>query len=125
MFATTIRFTMPEDTDWERLRQQAVRRAFEVYRSVPGLRAMAFVFSPERGEFGGNYVWETQDDAEAFLRSDTWMEAVSLYGEPRLERAEVCAYVEEGDLVFPPEVDMRAASPSASAASDSSASAAP
>lgn len=107
MFATTIRFTMPADTDWEKLRQLAVRRAFEVYRSMPGLRAKAFVFSPERSEFGGNYVWETQDDAEAFLRSDAWRKALSLYGEPRLERAEICAYVEGGDLVFPPDYGVR------------------
>ena len=104
MFSTTIRFRMSPDTDWEKLRQLAIRRAFEVYRTVPGLRAKAFVYSPERSEFGGNYVWDTQDDAEAFLRSDAWRNAVSLYGEPRIERAEVCAYVECGDLVFPQDV---------------------
>ena len=107
MFATTIRFTMPADTSWEALRQLAIRRAFEVYRMIPGLRSTAFVFAPERSEFGGNYVWETQDHAEAFLRSAAWRTAVSLYGEPRVERAEVCAYVESGDLVFPPEYEVR------------------
>jgi hypothetical protein len=111
MFATTIRFTMPPETDWERLRQLAVRRAFEVYRAMPGLRAKAFIFAPERSEFGGNYVWETQDDAEAFLRSDSWRTAVSLYGEPRIEKAEVCAYVEGGDLVFPSHFGERASGP--------------
>ena len=117
MFATTIRFTMPPDTDWERLRQLAIRRAFEVYRSMPGLRAKAFVFSPERSEFGGNYVWDTQDDAEAFLRSDAWRAAMALYGEPRVERAEVCAYVECGDLVFPPEYEQRSSASEGAAAS--------
>ena len=107
MFATTIRFTMPADTNWEGLRQLAIRRAFEVYRAVPGLRAMAFIFAPERSEFGGNYVWETQDHAEAFLRSAAWRAAVSLYGEAHIERAEVCAYVEDGDPVFPPDYDVR------------------
>ena len=106
MFATTIRFTMPADTDWEKLRQLAVRRAFEVYRQLPGLRAKAFIFSPERGEFGGNYVWETQDDAEAFLRSDLFRANVARYGTPSvLERTEVCAYAEDGDLIFPPDYD--------------------
>jgi len=111
MFATTIRFTMPADTDWERLRQLAVRRAFEVYRTTPGLRSIAFTFAPERGEFGGNCVWETQDHAEAFLRSDPWRTALALYGEPRIERAEVSAYVEDGDLMFPAEYDLRSAPP--------------
>ena len=107
MFATTTRFTMPADTDWEALRRLAVRRGFELYRKIPGLHSKAFVFSPERGEYGGNYVWETQDDAEAFLRSETWRNAVSTFGEPRIERAEICAYVEDGDLVFPSGYDVR------------------
>ena len=113
MFATTVRFSVPADTDWERLRQLAVRRAFEVFRAIPGLRSHAFVFSPERSEFGGDSVWETQDHAEAFLRSDAWRAVLSLYGEPRIERAEVCAYVEDGDLLFPAEYDVRAAAPGA------------
>jgi hypothetical protein len=103
MFAMTTRFTLPENTDWEQVRALAVRRAFEMYRAVPGLRSKAFIFAPDRNEYGGNYVWETQDDAEAFLRSDSWTTIVSLLGEPRIERAEICAYVEGGDLVWPPE----------------------
>lgn len=109
MFATTIRFDLPADTDWERIRQLAVRSAFEQFRLVPGLRSKAFVFSPERGEFGGNYVWETQDDAEAYLRSPVWRAAVAALGQPRVERAEVCAYVECGDLVFPSALEAKPA----------------
>jgi hypothetical protein len=108
MFATTIRFQMPEDTDWERLRQGLVHTAFERFRAIPGLRAKAFVFSPERSEFGGNYVWDTQDDAEAYLRSESWRATVVRFGEPRVERSEICAYVECGDLVWPPEYEERA-----------------
>jgi hypothetical protein len=111
MFATTVRFSTPADTDWERLRQLAVRGAFDVYRTTPGLRAIAFVLAPERSELGANCVWETQDHAEAFLRSDAWRAVLSLYGEPRLERAEICAYVEDGDLEFPAEYDVRTAAP--------------
>lgn len=120
MFAMTTRFTMPEDTDWEQVRAQAVQRAFELYRTVPGLRSKAFIFAPDRNEYGGNYVWETQDDAEAFLRSDAWSRIVSLLGEPRVERTEICAYVEGGDLVWPPEYAPAAlsqASPSMDSAS--------
>jgi hypothetical protein len=109
MFATTIRFAMPQETDWEVMRQLAVRSAFEQFRRVPGLRAKAFVFSPERCEFGGNYVWETQDDAEAYLRSEAWRSIVARLGEPRIERTEISAYVECGDLVFPPAYEARPA----------------
>lgn len=113
MFATTERFTMPPDSDWEALRQVLVRRAFEVFRTVPGLRAKAFIFSPERCEIGGNYVWETQDDAEAYLRSAGFRATVQRWGEPRVERSEICAYVEDGDLVYPsePVTASRAAEP--------------
>jgi hypothetical protein len=103
MYATTIRFSMPPDTDWEALRRLLVRRAFEVFRTLPGLRAEAFIFSPERSEIGGNYVWQTQDDAEAYLRSAAFRASVQWWGEPRVERSEVCAYVEDGDLVYPAE----------------------
>ena len=118
MFATTVRFSMPPDTDWEVLRQTLVRRAFEIFRSVPGLRAKAFIFSPERSEIGGNYVWATQDDAEAYLRSAAFRATVARWGEPTVERAEICAYVEEGDLLYPSEpqpMSRAAESPSAGA----------
>jgi hypothetical protein len=107
MYAMTIRFTVPANTDWEAVRQLQVRRAFEMFRHVSGLRAKAFVFSPERGEVGGNYVWETQDDAEAYLRSDLFRASNARYGQPRLlEGAEISAYVEDGDIVFPPDYEV-------------------
>jgi hypothetical protein len=119
MFATTIRFGLPmdvEDTDWEELRQFLVRGAFETDRRLPGLRSASVVLSPERGEFGGNYVWETQDDGEAFLRSDRYRSLAHRFGEPHMiERCDVCAYVEDGDLLFPHDDDIQTAlGPSAS-----------
>lgn len=107
MYATTVRFSMPSDTDWEALRQMLVKHAFEFFRTVPGLRAKAFVFSPERCEIGGNYVWTTQDDAEAYLCSPAWRATVERWGEPRVERSEVCAYVEDGDLLYPMQAPTR------------------
>jgi hypothetical protein len=102
MFATTIRYALTPAPDWEHLRQSLVRRAFETYRFLPGLRSKALVLLPEKGECGANFVWETQDDAEAFLRSDLFRATVAQFGEPTLlERAEICAYVEDGDLLFP------------------------
>src|SRR6266540_461649 len=35
MFATTIRFALTADTDWEDFRQLLVRRAVDTYRYVP------------------------------------------------------------------------------------------
>jgi hypothetical protein len=110
MYATVIRFAAPRDVDWEDFRKAAIRRAFEVFRFVPGLRAKAFVLAPGEGEFGGNYVWETQDDAEAYLRSDLFRALVAAFGEPRVkEGAEIYAYLEDGDLLFPPDYETRSA----------------
>ncbi len=110
MFATTIRYPLPTGTDWEVFRQLLVRRAFDTYRFVPGLRSVALVLSPERGEVGGNFVWETQDDAEAFLRSDAFRATLAQLGDPSvLERGEIGAYIGDGDLLFPPDYDARTA----------------
>jgi hypothetical protein len=111
MFATTVRFTLSmdtEDTDWEDIRSLLVKHAFETDRRTPGLRSASLVLLPERREVGGNYVWETQDDAEAFLRSDGFRSLVRRFGEPHaLERSEICAYLEDGDLVFPHDYDVQ------------------
>ena len=55
MFATTIRFTMPADTKLGSAPAARDPPSLRVYRMIP-LRSKAFVFAPERSEFGGNYV---------------------------------------------------------------------
>jgi len=109
MHATTIRFTAPANADWEALRHHLVRLAFEMCHKTPGLHSTALTVAPERREFGGNYVWESQGDADAFLRSDLWKGEVARHGQPRLERAEVGAYIEEGDVLFPADFEERLA----------------
>ena len=70
MHAMVVRFAMPEGTDWETLRRVARERAEAYYRNLPGLRSKAFIISPERREYGGQYVWETREQLEEFLRSE-------------------------------------------------------
>jgi len=43
-----------------------IDRAETLYRNLPGLVSKAFLYDPETREYGGNYVWETRRDLEAF-----------------------------------------------------------
>ena len=88
MFATATRFTIPAGADWEDIGRELVRRAFHTWEHANGLRSAALILLPERREFGGNHVWETQEDAETFFRSPAWQRVVERYGNPRIERAE-------------------------------------
>jgi ribonuclease HI len=102
MFATTTRFAVPAGRNWDDLRHVLVARAFHTWDNVAGLRSAA-----ARREFGGNHVWETAEHAEAFFRSPRWQRVVEEYGEPRIERAEVCAYVESRSVIYPKDFDSR------------------
>lgn len=114
MLATTTRFTVPAGADWKDVERELVRRAFQTWEHAKGLRSAVLVILPARREFGGNHVWETQEDAETFFRSPAWQRVVERYGEPRTERAEICAYVEAGSIVYPTDFDARLAGASAS-----------
>lgn len=107
MFATATRFAVPEGTSWEGIRQVLVALSFQTWDKVAGLRSAALLLAPARREFGGNHVWETREHAEAFFRSPRFQRVVAEYGEPRIERAEVCAYVESGSVVYPADFDSR------------------
>jgi Domain of unknown function (DUF4865)/Putative mono-oxygenase ydhR len=100
MMASTIRFLLPEDTDWEAIRRLARDRA-ALYAAVPGLRAKAFLIDPERREYGANYVWLSREDLDAFLRSDLFQGAVARFGRPDVRIHEIAAYVDQGSVHAP------------------------
>lgn len=94
MFACSIRFQLPEGTDWNATREFMRERA-KLYAGLAGLRSKAFLIDPDRREVGANYVWETREAHEAFLRSDLFRAAVEKMGQPREIRTyEVVAYVD-------------------------------
>jgi hypothetical protein len=113
MFATATRFAVPAGTEWEDIERELVRRAFHTWEHAKGLRSATLVLLPARQEFGGNHVWETQEDAEVFFRSRAWQRVVERYGEPRIERAKICAYIESGSIIYPTDFDVRLAGASA------------
>jgi len=98
MIAATIIFTMPKDSDWDALRERAVVRAKEAYVALPGLHTKAFILNTETGEYGGMYVFETQADLDAFLKSDLITAAAEKLGQPAVHTYEVPAFIENGQL---------------------------
>ncbi|HET7752514.1 MAG TPA: hypothetical protein VFK85_01285 [Anaeromyxobacteraceae bacterium] len=114
MFATSTRFTVPAGAEWESIGRELVRRAFHTWEHANGLRSATLVVVPAHREFGGNHVWDTQEDAETFFRSPAWQRVVEKYGEPRIERAEIRAFIERGSIIYPTDFDERLAGASAS-----------
>lgn len=99
MYAMTALFTLPEDTDWNAMREFARQRAETYYLDLPGLKSKAFIIDSERRLYGGQYVWETREAMDAFIASDIFRGAREKFGEPEFRFFEVPAYVEQGALV--------------------------
>ena len=94
MFAACFRFVLPEGTDWNAMRNLMKERARQ-FNKLPGLRSKAFLLDVDRREIGGNYVWETRESLEAYLRSDLYRDVVRKVGEPKeLRIFEVPEYVD-------------------------------
>lgn len=104
MIASTIRYTLPEDTDWEATRSLLQERA-NLYVDMPGLISKAFLFDPKTREYGGNYVWKDRESLDAFLDSEMFKAAVKRFGTPEIHIHEVAAYLDRG-TIHGPEVDL-------------------
>jgi Putative mono-oxygenase ydhR len=101
MFTLTMRFTLPEDTDWSKIPALMEDRARNIYSNMPGLISKAFVYDPETREYGGNYVWERREQIDAFLKSDIVTGARARFGEPTYRVHQVAAYLDRGRVVVP------------------------
>jgi hypothetical protein len=94
MFAACFRFVLPEGTDWNAMRNLMKERAKQ-FNKLPGLRSKASLLDVDRREIGGNYVWETRESLEGYLRSNLYLDVVRKIGEPKeLRIYEVPEYVD-------------------------------
>ncbi len=94
MVATCFRFVLPEGTDWNAIRTLMKERAKQFIK-LPGLRSKAFLLDVDKREIGGNYVWETRESLDAYLRSNLYHDVVRKVGEPKeLRTYEVPEYVD-------------------------------
>jgi hypothetical protein len=99
MHALSIRFHLPQDSDWQAIRQLMRERA-ELYSGVEGLVSKAFILNPETCEYGGNYVWRDREAAEAFLKTALFQGAVKRFGAASIHRYDVAAYLDHGEVVL-------------------------
>jgi hypothetical protein len=99
MHALSIRFHLPQDTDWQAIKQLMRERA-ELYTGVEGLVSKVFILNSETGEYGGNYVWRDPEAAEAFLKTALFQGAVKRFGAPAIHRYDVAAYLDHGKVVL-------------------------
>ena len=94
MLAACFRFAVPDGTDWSAIRNLMKERAKQ-FRKLPGLRSKAFLLDAGSREIGGNYVWETRESLDAYLRSDLYLNVVRTLGSPKEFRVyEVPEYVD-------------------------------
>lgn len=97
MYALTVRFILKDNTDWSTIPDLMAERAETLYRNIPGLVSKAFLYDPENREYGGNYVWRTKGDLEAFLSSEIFRAAKEKFGEPKtLQIHHIAAYLDGG-----------------------------
>ena len=101
MFTLTMRFTLPEGTDWSKIPALMEDRARHLYSNMPGLISKAFVYDPLTREYGGNYLWERRDQIDAFLKSDIVAGARQKFGEPTYRVHRVAAYLDRGKVYVP------------------------
>jgi len=94
MFAACFRFAVPADADMDGMRKLMKDRA-KKFHGLPGLRSKAFLVDSERREIGGNYVWQTRESLDSYLRSELYLDVVRKLGEPKeLRIYEVPEYVD-------------------------------
>ena len=103
MYTLTMRFVLPDDTDWSKIPALMEDRARNLYKEMPGLISKAFLYDPATREYGGNYVWETREQLDAFLASDIVAAARAKFGHPTYSVHRVAAYLERGQVHVPAE----------------------
>lgn len=79
-----------------------IDRAETLYRNIPGLLSKAFLYDQQAREYGGNYVWQTKGDLEAFLSSEIFKAAKEKFGEPKtLQIHHIAVYLDHGRVHTP------------------------
>ncbi|GAC1419535.1 MAG: hypothetical protein NVSMB57_13880 [Actinomycetota bacterium] len=101
MYALTMRFHLPADTDWSAIPALMQDRARTFYSDMPGLISKAFVYDPETREYGGNYVWESRPALDAFLSSPVVADATTKFGTPTYSIHHVAAFLHRGTIEVP------------------------
>jgi hypothetical protein len=73
MTTTIVQFPIPDGWTREQV-EEAIHASAPLFQNVPGLIRKHYLASMESRTWGGAYIWESREQAEAF------------YGEPFIER---------------------------------------
>lgn len=94
MIAVLVSWELESPMYREALVEKFQRRRL-LYDGMAGLRSKTYWIDWERGEYGGFYLWETREAAEA-LYTPEWIEqATAFYGSrPEIRFLEVPVYVD-------------------------------
>jgi len=68
------------------------------FQALPGLLQKYYVHDPVTNEFGGFYVWDSQESLDAYMESDlrkTIADAYEVVGAPRVEKLNVATLLRE------------------------------
>lgn len=68
------------------------RERMPEFRQVPGLLQKYYVYDESANEWGGFYIWDSEESAEAYFKSDLRKSIPSTYdvdGTPRVEKLRV------------------------------------
>lgn len=99
MIAASILFKLPLTTNWAEIRQIARNRAESFYQGLDGLSTKAFVLNEQTGEYGGLYIWESREQLDNFVNSETFKKSRELFGVPDIKIFDLLAHIENGKLV--------------------------
>lgn len=71
---------------------------YDAFRALSGLKQKYYVHDPETGEFGGLYLWDSQEKLDDYLTSELRAGIAAAYqtiGAPRVDRLEVLSQIRE------------------------------
>lgn len=103
-YATLVTLPIPQGLSRAALIGE-FRKAVPIYAAVPGLARKYFILTPE-GLFGGVYLWQNKQAADAFYSPEWYARARAAYkADPRVERfaVPVALKTEAGDSLLPKE----------------------
>lgn len=103
-YATLVTLPIPQGLSRAALIGE-FRKAVPIYAAVPGLARKYFILTPH-GLFGGVYLWQSKQAADAFYSPEWYARARAAYkADPRVERfaVPVALKTDAGDSLLPKE----------------------
>jgi len=105
LIAVMVKFELRDEVQKQLADVEVARKhiggVVEGCRKIPGLREKLFIMDPETLAQGAMLIWESQEDFDAYLKSDEYKSTVLdiCEGEPRIEVYVHTANLRDGVLI--------------------------